>query len=303
MLAGRLIRQAFCQLQPQLCRSIASQTRSYDVIVVGGGIIGSSVLYHLSKLGKYDTLLLEKGQLTSGTTWHAAGLMVTFGSLSSASTTMRKYSKKLYSEILPDLLGIDNCCGFHPVGFIELATSDEHYAYYKRVASFNKFKGIQVEEISPNQVKDLFPLCSTDDVVAGFYVPTDGRVNPVDVTMSLVKGASIHGNSTVKTNCKVVEVLTDGSSTMPKATGVRTECGHVFYAKKAVINCTGLWACQFAQQSGVVVPNQAAEHYYLLTEPMPSVNPGWPILEDPSRFTYIRPEGKELLPCFFCTIE
>ena len=158
-------------------------------IVIGGGIIGSSIAYHLAKMGK-DVLLLERDTVTSGTTWHAAGLMVTFGSLSETSTELRKYSKELYSNLEQETgqsTGIKKC------GFIEVATSQDRLEEFRRVAAFNRYCGVDVEEISASEVESLFPLAKTDDIVAGFYVPDDGRVNPVDVTMALIKGAKMYG--------------------------------------------------------------------------------------------------------------
>jgi glycine/D-amino acid oxidase-like deaminating enzyme len=157
------------------------------VVVIGGGIIGNSVLYHLAKGGWKDVVLLERSQLTSGTTWHAAGLMATFGSKSETSTELRKYSKAMYvtcrssqpdSRSLLSLLfryaslegetGL--ATGWKGVGFIELASDTDRLEEYRRVAAFNRKCGIDVHEITPGQVKELFPLCKTDDLLAGFYV-------------------------------------------------------------------------------------------------------------------------------------
>jgi 4-methylaminobutanoate oxidase (formaldehyde-forming) len=253
-----------------------------------GGIIGTSVAYHLGKLGISKVVLLERDHLTSGTTWHAAGLMTTFGSLSSASIDMRKYTKKLYSEILPQETGLET--GFMDVGFVELACGNkDRLEYFRRVASFNRFLGIQVEEISPYEVQKLFPLSTTDDVLAGFYVPDDGRVNPTDATMALAKGARQYGVNILEGQ-NVLGVTTTSSieSGCPrKVTGVTVEnpenpASPLEIVAPVVINCAGMWARQFGELSGVVVPNQAAEHYYLITEDIPDMDPRWPILEDVS---------------------
>eukprot|EP00961_Rhodomonas_salina_P112410 1512597-Rhodomonas_salina.3 len=153
----------------QLTSKSAPVPDEADVVVVGGGIIGSSVAYHLAKLGKgkREVLLLERDQLTSGTTWHAAGLMVTFGSLSETSTEFRKYTKKLYSTILEEETG--QSTGFKPCGFIELATNADRLEEFRRIATFNRYCGVEVEELSAQQVQDKFPLCNIDDVLAGFY--------------------------------------------------------------------------------------------------------------------------------------
>src|SRR6187551_2671411 len=158
--------------------STALPTRA-RVVVVGGGVIGTSVAYHLAHLGCADVVLLERDRLTSGTTWHAAGLMVTFGSTSETSTEMRKYTRDLYSRLEAET-GL--ATGFKPVGFIEVATDADRLEEYRRVSAFNRWCGVDVQEISPGEVLDLFPLAEVDDVLAGFYVAGDGRANPVDVT-------------------------------------------------------------------------------------------------------------------------
>src|SRR3954470_24356064 len=159
------------------------------VVVVGGGVIGCSVAYHLAEAGE-EVLLLERDRITSGTTWHAAGLMVTFGSTSETSTELRRYSRDLYARLEAET-GL--ATGLRQVGFIELAADAGRLEEYRRVAAFNRHCGVDVHEISPGEVKELFPLARVDDVLAGFYVPDDGRVNPVDVTMSLAKGARMKG--------------------------------------------------------------------------------------------------------------
>ena len=267
-----------------------------NVIIVGGGIIGTSIAYHLSKLGLENIILLEQNQLTSGTTWHAAGLINTFGSLSSTSTEMRQYTKLLYSEILPKETGMS--CGFMDVGFIELACDDDRLHYYRRVAAFNRFCGVDVREISPDEVLERFPICDTSDVQAGFYVPTDGRANPTDVTMALAKGARQRGVG-IYEGVSVSGIVTEnGHGPIPSAAGVTLSSGETIHAN-TVVNAAGMWARQLGEISGVNIPNQAAEHYYLLTEPMENVDPKWPIIEDSSKCTYIRPEGGGIMVGLF----
>jgi len=268
-----------------------------NICIVGGGIIGTSIAYHLSKLGIQDVLLLEKDKLTSGTTWHAAGLINTFGSLSGTSTYLRMYTKKLYKEILPKETNMDT--GFLPVGFIELACDQDRLEYYRRVRNFNTFCGVDVKEITPAEVKQKFPLIDTNDVLAGFYVEDDGRVNPHDVTMALAKGAKMHGaqiieNVSVSNVSKTTIIENNIKQAIPRVTGVILETGEEIEAN-VVVNCTGMWARQFAEKCGVNVPNQAAEHYYLITDNMESVDPEWPVVEDSSKCVYIRPEGGGLM--------
>ena len=262
------------------------------VVVAGGGIIGTSIAYHLAKLGWSDVVLLERDQITSGTTWHAAGLMVTFGSLSETSTELRKYSKELYSTILEEETGMST--GFMPVGFIELATDAGYLEEFRRVSAFNRKCGIDVQEISPAEVRDHFPLCNVDDVLAGFYVPTDGRVNPVDATSALARAAKQRG-VTICEGVAVEGVTSEGG----RVAGVQTSAGHI--TCEHFVNACGMWARQLGEHSGVAVPNQAAEHYYLITEPMEDIGREWPVIEDPSRCTYIRPEGGGLMVGLFET--
>jgi 4-methylaminobutanoate oxidase (formaldehyde-forming) len=258
------------------------------VVVVGGGIIGCSVAYHLGHLGVRDVVLVERDRLTSGTTWHAAGLIVTFGSTSETSTWMRKYTRDLWSKLEAET-GL--ATGFKPVGFIEVASDADRLIEYRRVAAFNRLCGVDVHEISPAQIKDLFPLARVDDLHAGFYVEGDGQANPVDVTMSLAKGARLQGVS-IRETTPCVGVTTTGSGAHRRVTGVdvRAPDGGVHHiATDVVVNCAGMWARQLGAQTGVSIPNQAAEHYYLITDKIPGIG-AWPVLEDPGSYGYYREE-------------
>jgi len=250
------------------------------VVIVGGGIIGCSIAYHLAKMGWKDTLLLERDQLTSGTTWHAAGLMVTFGSTSEVSTEFRKYTRDLYTSLEAET-GFST--GFKPVGFIEVASNPDYLEEYRRVSAFNRHCGVDVQEISPKEIKDLFPLARVDDLLAGFYVKDDGRVNPIDATIALARGAQQYG-------AKIIEGVPVTGITKKNGvvTGVTTPHGNI--EAEYVVNCAGMWARQLGELSGVNIPNQAAEHYYLITEEIKDLPPNMPILEDPSHYGYYRDE-------------
>lgn len=251
------------------------------VVIVGGGIIGCSTAYHLAELGWKDIVLLERDQLTSGTTWHAAGLMTTFGSLSETSISMRKYSRDLYSRLEKET---GQSTGFMPVGFIEIAADSDRLEEFRRIAAFNRYCGIDVDEISPREVKELFPYAKVDDISAGFYVKGDGRVNPVDVTMALSKGAKMRGVNIIQRVSATGIIKKNG-----RAVGVRTAKGDI--EAEFVVNCAGMWAREFGEISGVNIPNQAAEHYYLITEELKGIPKNLPVLEDPSSYGYYREEG------------
>jgi glycine/D-amino acid oxidase-like deaminating enzyme len=256
-----------------------------QVVVVGGGIIGTSVAYHLAHMGVRDVVLLERDRLTSGTTWHAAGLMATFGSTSETSTELRKYTRDLYLRLEAET-GL--ATGMRQVGLIELAIEEGRLEEYRRVAAFNRHCGVEVHEISAREVADLWPLARTDDVLAGFLIPADGRVNPVDVTMSLAKGARQQGARIIE-GVPATGFLTRNGT----VTGVRTGRGDI--EAEYVVNCTGMWARQLGELAGVSIPLQAAEHYYLLTEPIAQVSRDWPVLEDPANYGYFREEGGGLM--------
>ena len=256
-----------------------------QVVIIGGGIIGTSVAYHLVNMGCKDVVLLERDEITSGTTWHAAGLVVTFGSTSETSTEMRKYSRDLYARLEQET---GQATGLHQCGFIEVATDADRLEEYRRIAAFNRYCGIEVEEISPKEVRDLFPIARTDDILAGFYVRDDGRVNPVDLTMALAKGARMQG----------AKLFTGIAATGVKqknrrVTSVTTEEGSI--ACEYVVNCAGMWARQFGAEHGVSIPNQAAEHYYVITDDIDGLSRDWPVLEDPSHYGYFREEVGGLL--------
>lgn len=250
------------------------------VVVIGGGIIGCSVAYHLAHMGWRDVVVIERDRLTSGTTWHAAGLIVTFGSTSATSTELRTYTRDLYAR-LPAETG--QATGFKPVGFIEVAADADRLEEYRRVSAFNRLHGVDVHELSPAEVGALFPLARTDDLLAGFYVKEDGRADPVDVTMALARGARMQGAT-------IVEGVTVTGVTRRRGavTGVTTSHGEV--EAEYVVNCAGMWARQLGARSGVTIPLQAAEHYYLITEKIPGLSPTWPVLEDPGSCGYFREE-------------
>lgn len=263
--------------------------QSARVVIVGGGVIGTSIAYHLAHMGCDDVVLLERDEITSGTTWHAAGLMVTYGSLSETDTAMRKYSRDLYGRLEAET---GQATGLNQCGFLELATNSDRLEEYRRVSAFNRYCGVDVQEISAREVQDLFPIARVDDVLAGFYIPDDGRVNPVDVTMALAKGARMKGAKLI-TGVSATGITQSNG----RVTGVTTDQGDI--TCEIVVNCAGMWARQFGEKHGVVIPNQAAEHYYLITDTVDGISRDWPVLEDPANYGYYREEGGGLMVGLF----
>lgn len=259
------------------------------VVVIGGGVIGCSVAYHLAHAGWSDVVVLERDRLTSGTTWHAAGLMTCFGPTSETSTGIRLYSRELYARLEAET---GQATGFRPVGLIEAAADRDRLEEYRRVAAFQGHLGLEVHEISPREIGELFPWARTEDLLAGFFVPGDGRVNPVDLTMSLAKGARALGVRVIE-GVSVTDVLTSGGA----VTGVRA--GEQVVECEYVVNCTGMWARELGERNGLVIPNQAAEHYYLITDTIDGLGPDTPVFEDPASYGYYREEGGGMMVGLF----
>src|SRR5262245_23532311 len=261
------------------------------VVIIGGGVIGTSVAYHLAHAGVRDVVLLERDQLTSGTTWHAAGLMVTFGSMSETSTEMRKYTRNLYANLEAET---GQATGLKQVGFVQVTTDPDRLEEYRRVSAFNRYCGVDVHEVGPDEIAKMWPLARVDDVLGGFYVAEDGRANPVDVTMALAKGAKMQG-ARILENVPATGLITkgNGASGSSAVAGVRTAYGDI--EADVVVNCAGMWARQIGEQAGVNIPLQAAEHYYLITEPFEGMHGDLPVLEDPSSYGYFREEGAGLM--------
>jgi 4-methylaminobutanoate oxidase (formaldehyde-forming) len=259
------------------------------VVIIGGGVIGSSVAYHLSKLGWNDVVLLERDQLTSGTTWHAAGLIVSGGMTTETLAWMAKYSRDLY-EVLEDETGMST--GFRPVGYLQTGSNPERIAKLRREADFMRCMGIEREEISPAEVATLWPQADASDMIAGFYTANEGRADPYNVAMSLAAGARLGGVRIVQ-GARVTAITQRAG----RVTGVVTDRGAI--EAEYVVNCAGMWARQVGAMAGVSVPLQACEHAYLISEPFDGVSPDLPIFEDPDRFAYYREETGGLMVGLF----
>ncbi len=259
------------------------------VVIVGGGVIGCSIAYHLSKLGWSDVVLLERHELTAGTTWHAAGLITSAGMTDETSLFMSRYSRDLYARLEQET---GHSTGFRPVGHISLATNPERLEALRRSSAWMHGFGVPEAEISPREVAEMWPLARTDDVLAGFFVPDEGRADPVGVAVSLAKGARRGGVQIVEHVAATGVEVTRG-----RVTAVLTDSGQI--ETELVVNAAGMWARQFGATAGVHVPLQAAEHYYLITDEVPGMDADLAVIEDPGSYGYYRPEGSGMLVGLF----
>ncbi len=249
------------------------------VIVIGGGIIGASVAYHLSGLGWSDVLLLEQGQLTCGTTWHAAGLV---GQLRASESVTRlvQYSTDLYRR-LEDETGLS--AGYKQCGGVTVARTAERMAQLRRIAAAAVAYGLDCELISPSRALELYPVMRADDLAGALWLPGDGTANPTDLTYALARGARIRG-ARVRERTRVTGILSADAA----VTGVRTADGDI--EAEVVVNCAGQWAKQVGAMCGVNVPMHSAEHFYVVTERIDGVRPDLPVLRDPDGYTYFKEE-------------
>ncbi|HLW23946.1 MAG TPA: FAD-dependent oxidoreductase [Steroidobacteraceae bacterium] len=258
------------------------------IVIIGGGVIGCSIAYHLTKLGCGDVLLLERAQLTSGTTWHAAGLLTSLRD-TEAQTRLAQYSQELYRGLEA---ATGQATGFIDCGSIQLAKSADKAEEMRRGLLMATSFGVEAYEIGPAEVKRHWPLAQVEDLEAAFYFPRDGRINPADVTRALAKGAR-QGGARIIENVPVTGITLERE----RVTGVETARGKV--RAEVVVNCAGMWARAVGRLAGVNVPLQAAEHYYLISEPIAGVHPRLPILRDPQNCAYIREEAGKVMVGLF----
>ena len=250
-----------------------------QIVVIGGGIIGCSTAYHLAKDHKADVVLLEMGQLTSGSTWHAAGLV---GQLRSSASITRvlKYSVDLYKR-LDEETGL--ATGWKMTGCLRLATNQDRWTEFRRLATTAGSFGMEMHLLSPQEARAMFPLMQVDDLVGASWLPTDGQASPSDITQSLARGARMHGAKLIE-NIRVTGFEMNGG----RIVKVKTDQGDIACDK--VVNCAGQWARQVGEMAGINVPLQPVKHQYIITEKIDGLSSNAPTIRDPDRRTYFKEE-------------
>lgn len=250
-----------------------------QIVVIGGGIIGCSTAYHLARDHKADVVLLEQGRLTSGSTWHAAGLVGQLRS-SASITKVLKYSVDLYKR-LDQETGLET--GWKMSGCLRLATNQDRWTEYRRLATTAQSFGMDMHLLSPQEAKAMFPLMQVDDLVGASWLPTDGQASPSDITQSLAKGARMHG-AKIHENIRVTGFDIDNG----KILTVKTNHGDI--ACEKVVNCGGQWARQIGAMAGINVPLQPVKHQYVITDAIKGLSSDAPTIRDPDRRTYFKEE-------------
>ena len=263
--------------------SSSTLPRHARVVIVGGGIAGCSVAYHLALMGCTDVLLLEQGQLTCGTTWHAAGLV---GQMrpNRNMTRMSKYGIELYARLEAET-GL--ATGWKQCGSVNVARTPERMKVLRRQIALARSFGVEVHEISPQEVAERAPRLRIDDLQGGIWIPGDGKANPADLTQSLAKGARNRGVRIVE-GVQVTAVHSAGG----RVSGVQVRSGQeeVEIGCEILVNCAGQWARQFGALAGVNVPLYSAEHFYVVTGKIEGIHPMWPVVRDPDGYIYYKEE-------------
>ncbi len=258
------------------------------IVIIGGGIIGCSIAYHLTAMGETDVVLLEQHQLTDGATWHAAGLV---GQLRSSRNTTRmlEHSVELYGRLEAET---GQAVDWHQVGSLRLACSTERVMELRRLTTMAKSFGLPMEIISAQRAQEMFPLMTTDGVLAAAFLPTDGYIDPASVTQAIAKGARMR-NAQIHERTKVTSITVDGR----RASTVHTDQGDI--TCEMVVNAAGMWGMEIGRMAGVRIPAVAVEHQYVLTGPIPDFTPAelrqMPTMRDPDLLVYYKPDGPGLL--------
>ena len=246
-------------------------------VIIGGGIVGCSVAYHLAKLGWRDIVLVEQGQLSCGTTWHAAGLV---GQLRAHPnlTSLIRYSCELYENLEAET---GQATGWKRCGSVSVARTFDRMTLLKRTAATARAQGVDAEVISPEEAGRLWPMMRVDDLFGGVWIPGDGKVNPSDVTQALATGART-GGVKIFERVRVTGIDVDNGA----VTGVATDGGTINC--DIVVNCAGQWARQVGRMCGVSVPLYSAEHLYIITKGIDGISPDLPVLRDPDGYIYFK---------------
>ena len=258
------------------------------VVIVGGGIVGCSLAYHLALRGCSDVLLLERDRMTSGTTWHAAGLV---GQLRATRnlTRLAQYTTGLFAGLEAET---GQATGFVQRGSVAVARTVDRFEELRRQASMARTFGLEVQVITPGEVAERIPAARTDDLVGAVLLPNDGQTNPIDTTLALAKGARGRGVRIVEGVAVEQIVVAHG-----RAVGVRTAVGEV--RATVVVNCAGMWSRELADRVGAVVPLHAAEHFYIVTEALDGLDPRMPVLRDADGCSYFKEDAGKLLVGWF----
>ncbi len=264
-----------------MARQIPARAR---VVIVGGGVIGTSIAYHFGKIGWSDVVLLERKQLTSGTTWHAAGLI---GQLRQSinMTQLARYTAGLYRGLEAET---GQATGYTQCGSISIATTAGRMEELRRNASMAKVFGLRVDVVDRREIRSMYPIVNVDDVVGGIYIPSDGYANAVDITQALAKGAR-NGGVQIFQDTKVTAINHDGR----RVTGVQTHEGRI--DADHVVLCGGMWTRDLAASVGVAVPLQACEHYYALFKDVAGLHAELPVLRDYDHCSYFKHDAGKLL--------
>jgi glycine cleavage system aminomethyltransferase T/glycine/D-amino acid oxidase-like deaminating enzyme len=254
------------------------------VVVIGGGIIGASTLYHLAKAGVEDVVLLERDKFASGTTWHAAGIV---GQLrdSKAQTELAQYTTNLFKSLEAET---GQGTGYKENGSMTIALNPQRHELVKRAVSAAKRLGVPAHYLTPDEIQERWPLLRVDDVLGGMIVPSNGQVNPLDVTNALIKGAKLCGAKAIENTPVEDLIIRDG-----KVVGVKTLKGDI--ACERVLIAGGMWTHKFAKRFGVAVPLHAAEHFYIVTESMPGLDRATPVLTVADERAYYKEDAGKLL--------
>jgi glycine/D-amino acid oxidase-like deaminating enzyme/glycine cleavage system aminomethyltransferase T len=255
-----------------------------EIVIIGGGIVGASVAYHLAKLGRRDIVLLEQGRLTCGTTWHAAGLV---GQMrpNRSMTRMSQYGIQLYSNLEQET-GL--ATGWKQCGSVNVARTPERWIVFQRQAAMARSFGIEVHLLTPREALEKWPLLRIEDLQGALWFPADGKANPADLAQSLAKGARNLGVK-IQEGVKVLEVRAKNQF----VSGVETSEGPV--SCDIAVNCAGQWARALGGQQGINIPLHSAEHFYIVTEAIAGVHPMLPVMRDPDGFIYFKEEVGGLL--------